>query len=373
MKQIVAVSSKKEIKSFIDFPHDLYKNDPCYVPELFIAQEDLLTPGKHPFHEHSRVQLFLAYNNGKVEGRIAAILNNNYNKFNNTNEGFFGFYDCVNDEETSNMLFKHASDWLKAQGVLAVIGPTNFSTNETCGLLVEGYDTPPFAMMTYNKPYYQSLIENNGFSKKVDLIAYKFGDSGYNDKSVKVKEVLLRRLQSKGVTIRPVDKKNYEREVERIREVYNAAWDKNLGFVPMTKEEFDYLAKDLKLILDTDFCMVAEKDGKAIAFALAVPDINQVLIKVKRGRLFPFGIFKLLLGLKKIDGLRIIALGVMEGYRKLGIEACFYGNIIEAYRKKNFKHAEASWILEDNELMNRAIQNINGFPYKRYRIFERAL
>lgn len=373
MKRVVAISTKKEIESFIDFPHDLYKNDPHYVPELFIAQRDLITPGKHPFHDHSKVQLFLAYDKDKVVGRIAAILNNNHNSFNNAKDGFFGFYDCINDEEVSDKLFKSAEEWLKSQGALTIIGPTNFSTNETCGLLVEGYDSPPFAMMVYNKPYYQTLIEKKGFNKKVDLMAYRFGDNGYDDKSVKVKEVLLRRLQGKGITIRPLDKKRFKEEVEKVREVYNAAWDKNLGFVPMSEKEFDYLAKDLKLILDTDFCLVAEKEGKAIAFALAIPDINQVLINVKRGRLFPFGILKLLLGLKKINGLRIIALGVMEGYRKLGIEACFYGNIIEAYRKKKYKQAEASWILEHNELMNRAIQNINGLPYKRYRIFEKAL
>jgi GNAT superfamily N-acetyltransferase len=373
MKRIVAISTKEEIKSFIDFPHDLYANDSNYVPELFVAQRDLLTPGKHPFHTHSQVQLFLAYDHNKIVGRIAAILNNNHNQFNNTQDGFFGFFDCVDDVEISDMLFNHAEEWLKQKGASSIIGPANFSTNETCGLLVDGYDSPPFAMMPYNKAYYQSLLDEKGFSKKVDLIAYRFGDEGYNDKSLKIKDALLRRLKHKGITIRPVDKNNFQQEVARIREVYNAAWDRNLGFVPMTEKEFDHMAKDVKLILDTDFCMVAEKDGKVVGFALAIPDINQVLINIKRGRLLPLGLFKLLFGLKKINGIRIIALGVVEGYRKLGIEACFYGNIIEAYRRKKFKHAEASWILEGNDLMNRAIQNINGHPHKRYRIFEKAL
>jgi len=373
MKRVVAISTKEDLKSFIDFPHDLYANDPNYVPELFIAQRDLLTPGKHPFHVHSQVQLFLAYDHNKIVGRIAAILNNNHNQFNNTKDGFFGFFDCVEDVETSDMLFNHAEEWLKQKGASSIIGPANFSTNETCGLLVDGYDTPPFAMMPYNKAYYQSLLGEKGFAKKVDLIAYRFGDEGYNDKSLKIKDALLRRLQHKGITIRPVDKKNFQNEVAKIREVYNAAWDRNLGFVPMTEKEFDHMAKDVKLVLDTDFCMVAEKDNKIIGFALAIPDINQVLINIKRGRLLPLGLFKLLFGLKKINGIRIIALGVVEGYRKLGIEACFYGNIIEAYRRKNFKHAEASWILEGNDLMNRAIQNINGHPHKRYRIFEKAI
>jgi hypothetical protein len=373
MKHVVPVSTKAQLATFIDFPHDLYAKDTRYVPELFIAQRDLLSPGKHPFHEHSSIQLFLAYNDKKVVGRIAAILNNNYNKFNNVKEGFFGFFDCVDDAEVSDMLFKQAELWLKEKGVVSIIGPANFSTNETCGLLVSGFDSPPLAMMPYNSAYYEKLIEKKGFTKKVDLIAYHFGDTGYDDKVVKIKDVLTRRLGQRGVTIRPVNKKNFAEEVVNIRKVYNSAWDRNLGFVPMTDKEFDYLAKDLKMILDTDFCMVAEKDGKTIGFALAIPDINQILINIRRGRLLPFGLFKLLFGLKKINGIRIIALGVVEGHRKLGIEACFYANIIEAYRKKKYKYAEASWILEHNDMMNRAIEQINGEPYKRYRIFEKAL
>ncbi len=373
MKRVEPVTTKAQLEAFIDFPHDLYKDDPCYVPELFIAQRDLLTPGKHPFHEHSPVQLFLAYDKDKVVGRIAAILNKNHNTFNKTEDGFFGFFDAVNDGEVNALLFQQAEQWLRDKGAKTIIGPANFSTNETCGLLIAGFDTPPFAMMTYNKEYYESLLNQIGFRKKVDLIAYRFGEDGYDDKSVRVKKALLDRLQSKGITIRPVVKKNFEQEVTRIREVYNSAWDRNLGFVPMTEKEFDYLAKDMKMILDTDFCLVAEKDGKAIGFALAIPDINQLLINIKRGRLLPFGLFKLLFGLKKINGIRVIALGVMEGYRKLGIEACFYGTIIEAYRRKKFKRAEASWILEDNDLMNNALLHVKGVPHKRYRIFEKAI
>ena len=159
MKQVVAVTSKAQLKDFIDFPHDLYENDPCYVPELFIAQRDLLTPGRHPFHDHSPVKLFLAYDRDKVVGRIAAIFNNNHNTFNNTTDGFFGFFDCVNDRDIGSMLFKKAEQWLKEQGASSIVGPANFSTNETCGLLIDGFDSPPFAMMPYNKAYYKSLLD----------------------------------------------------------------------------------------------------------------------------------------------------------------------------------------------------------------------
>lgn len=373
MKKIVPVTSKEQRKKFIDFPHDLYHDDPNYVPELFMAQEELLNPAKHPFHEHSQVQLYLAYDGDTIVGRIAAVLNGNHNQFNNATDGFFGFFDAINDTEVTSMLFKEVEKWLKAKGATTIIGPVNFSTNETCGVLVEGFDSPPAAMMTYNKQYYIPLIEKQGLSKKTDLIAYSFGDTGYNDKVVSLQQVLTQRLKNRGITIRPANMKDFKNEVLRLNAVYNAAWDKNLGFVPMTEKEFAFMAKDMKLVLDPDFCLVAEHEGKAIGFALAIPDINQVLINVKRGRLFPFGLFKLLFGLKKINGIRIIALGVTEPYRKAGIEACFYASIINAYRKKKFKHAEASWILEDNLLMNKAILQINGAPYKRYRIFEKPL
>lgn len=373
MIRIEVVNSNVKLKAFIDFPHDLYQDDKYYVPELFIAQRDLLTPGKHPFHEHSTIALYLAYKNGQIAGRIAAILNKNHNSFNKTSDGFFGFFDVIDDQETANALLDAAATWVKAKGADTFIGPANFSTNETCGLLIEGYDSAPFAMMTYNKPYYESLLEAYGLTKKVDLFAHKFaGDQG-DHKPVRMLDTLTKRLHQKGITIRSVQIKDFKEEVKRIHTVYNSAWDKNLGFVPMTASEFEYLAKDLKLLLDTDFCLVAEHEGKIVGFALAIPNINEVLIKVKRGRLFPFGIFKLLFGLKKIKSVRIIALGVIEEYRKLGIEACFYASFILAYRKKRYTAAEASWVLETNTLMNTAIQQMEAVPYKKYRIYEKSL
>ncbi|RYZ96053.1 MAG: hypothetical protein EOP47_24620, partial [Sphingobacteriaceae bacterium] len=285
MNQIIPVKSKKELAAFIDFPHDLYKNDPNYVPELFIAQKDLLTT--HPFHKHSSLQPFLIYTDGKVTGRIAAILNNNHNEFNNAKDGFFGFFDCVNDAGVAKQLFDTAAQWLKEKSAETMIGPVNFSTNETCGLLVKGFDSPPMVMMTYNAPYYIELLEKAGLTKKVDLIAYKFGAEGYDDRSTKLLDALQARLKRNNIVIRKINMKDFKNEAKKLREVYNAAWDANLGFVPMNDEEFDYLAKDLKLILDKDFCLIAEQEGKIVGFALAVPDLNQVLIKVKRGRLLP--------------------------------------------------------------------------------------
>lgn len=374
MKHVVVVRQPRELKTFIDFPHELYKEDKNYVPELYIAQKDLLTPGKHPFHEHSTVQLFLAYEGKKLIGRIAAIVNNNHNKYYNAKDGFFGFFDTINDKETAHLLFNTATEWLRAKGLQTIIGPVNFSTNETCGLLVEGFEYAPLAMMPYNASYYLPLIESAGFSKKTDLLAYRFFLNDYNDAHLKrLSGVLQERLKKRNILIRSINLKNFKQEVNQIREVYNAAWNKNLGFVPMTEHEFNYLAKDLKLILDKDFCIVAEQEGKVVGFALAIPNINEILIHIKKGRLLPAGIFKLLLNRKKIKGLRIITLGVIEGYRRLGIEAFFYSTIIQKVFEKNIKFVDASWILEDNIKMNQAILNIKGQPYKRYRIFEKQI
>jgi GNAT superfamily N-acetyltransferase len=372
MIEIVEVKSKKQLTAFIDFPHDLYDGDPNYVPELFIAQKDLLTT--HPFHKHSSLQCFLAYKDGKVAGRIAAILNNNHNTFNKRNDGFWGFFDCVNDQQIADLLFAKAAQWLKDKGVdQKLIGPVNFSTNEACGLLVEGFDSPPFLMMTYNAPYYAELIERAGYTKQIDLIAWHWDGDGYDDKSVRLLNALQERLKRNNIIIRKVNLKNFKEEVAKLRQVYNSAWDQNSGFVPLTDEEFDYLAKDLKLILDPDFALVAEQNGKIVGFGLALPNFNEILMRVKRGRLLPTGIFKILLNKSKVQSLRIYALGVIDGYRKMGIEACLYGGIIKEYKRKGLKHAEAGWTLENNTLINEAIKAIKGDPYKKYRIYEKEL
>lgn len=371
MKKIIPVSSKRELTQFIDFPHELYKNDPNYVPELFIAQRDILT--KHPFHKHSSLQTYLAFENGKIIGRIAAILNNNHNAFNKTNDGFFGFFDCIDDQETADLLFKTATDWLKEKKVSKMIGPVNPSTNETCGLLVKGFDTPPVVMMTYNAPYYERLIEKAGFKKQTDLLAWQWKGASYNDKSVHLVDKLTDRLKRSDITIRKVRLDKFKEEAAALREVYNNAWDKNMGFFPMTNEEFDYTAKDLKMIIDPDFCLIAEQHGKIVGFGVAIPDVNQILRTIKKGRLLPTGIFKLLLGKSKIKGIRIMLLGVVDGYRKMGIEAVLYGTIIKEYARKGLEYAEASWTLEHNDMVNRAIEAIGGDPYKTYRIYEKEI
>lgn len=370
---IKKVETKKQLAAFVDFPHKLYEGDKNYVPELHIAQRDVLTPGKHPFHNHSSMQLFLAFDGDVIKGRIAAILNNNHNKLKNVTDGFFGFYDLYNNQEVSKKLLAEARKWLIEKGATKMIGPVNPSTNETAGLLVEGFDSPAVAMMTYNNLYYLDLLTADGFIKSVDLLAYNLPTNVVDKRSLKLKETLRKRLADRNIIIRNINLKDFKNEVEKILKVYNKAWIENTGFVPMTDEEFKYLAKDLKMVLDKDFALVAEHNGDVIGFALAIPDINQTLIKIKRGRLLPTGIFKLLLGKKKINYVRIIALGVNQEYRKAGIEAFFYAEIIQKAIDKKIKGGEASWILENNAMMNNGLLKMNAKVYKRYRILEKEI
>lgn len=371
---IEEVLTKKQLGEFIDYPHTLYKEDPLYVPELYLGQKELLwKPDHHPFFDHSDLRLYLARRNGQVIGRIAAILNNNHIEYTRQAEGFFGFFDCENNQETANTLLNQATKWLKKQQLQRISGPINQSTNHTCGLLVDGFDSPPVVMMPYNAPYYQNLLENWGLQKKVDLIAYEVEKDNTQSKALELMDRLISRLESKGIIIRSINTKDFKNEVQKIREVYNRAWDKNLGFVPMTENEFNATAKELKMILDPRFGIVAEKDGEIIGFAIGIPDINQIQIDMPKGRLLPTGIFKLLFRKNKINTLRVLMLGVLEEYRKMGIEACLYGKMIRNAEGTPITKAECSWMLEHNYLMNHAIEQINGKAYKRYRIFEKDI
>lgn len=371
---IEEVTTKKQLKEFIDFPHELYASDPNYVPELYVGQKELLWKGdKHPFYEHSSTKMFLARRNGKTVGRIAAVINTNHIAYVDKQEGFFGFFDCENNQETASALLENAIAWLKENELSNVIGPVNLSTNNTCGLLVEGFDTPPSVMMPYNTAYYKELLEGFQMTKKTDLLAYDVRRGNTDSKALLLMDRLIARLETKGIKIRSINIKDFKNEVTKIRDVYNKAWDKNLGFVPMTEKEFEFTAKELKMILDPKFCIVAEKDGEIVGFALGVPNINEIQIDIKKGRLFPTGILKLLLNRGKISSLRVLMLGVLDDYRKLGIEACLYGKIIRNSEGTKIKGAECSWMLEDNYMMNHAIEQIDGKLTKRYRIFEKAI
>ncbi|HMG16239.1 MAG TPA: GNAT family N-acetyltransferase, partial [Saprospiraceae bacterium] len=311
MIEILEVKSKKELTKFIDFPHDLYSNDPNYVPMLFMEQEALLNEKKSPFFLHSTATYYLAYKDGKIVGRIAAILNKNHISFTGRNEGFFGFFDVINDYEVAKSLLDRAELWLKEKGVTKVMGPANFSTNETVGLLVDNFETPPYIMNTYNFSYYQDILEKYGFVKQTDLLCYKMVTADMPVDIMEFGEKLEKRLAERGIIIRKLNMKHYKKEIESFLPVYNASWSENTGFVPMTDAEIKQIAKDLKAVVDPDFIYFAIKDSKVIGVSLTIPNVNEIQKNVKRGRLLPFGLFKILFGLKKIKTVRILALGTL--------------------------------------------------------------
>lgn len=371
---IEKVLGSKGLKQFIDFPHDLYANDPNYVPELFMAQEALLNQKKSPFFEHSTAEYFLARSaEGKILGRIAAINNRNYNDFSGENAGFFGFFDVIEDYNVAKTLLDTAADWLRQQGFERVLGPTNLSTNETCGVLIENFDEPPFVLTTYNFPYYADFLERYGFVKNTDLLSYEFFPKNLTPKLEALSQQLEQRLAQKGITIRTIDMKHFDQEVNRFLPIYNSSWDQNLGFVPMTEAEVRQLGKDLKMAIDPDFIYFAEKDGQTIGIALSIPNLNELFIKIARGRLFPTGLFKFLFGRKSIKTLRIVALGILPEYRRTGLDVCFYVRTYQTALRKDIQRAEASWILENNTLMNRALLQIQGKVYRKHRIYEKSL
>jgi len=370
---IVEVFPDKGIKRFIDFPHELYKDDPHYVPEIFIGQKDMMNPKKYPFHQYGKAQYFLAEKNGQIVGRIAAIDNTNYNKHFDKKVGFFGFMDFIEDQDVANALLDKATEFAKNNGHDTLMGPTNFTTNETAGTLVDGFHEPPKIMMTYNKPYYGPMLEKWGLAKEMDLYAYALYTDKVSEKSLRIADAIEERLKNRGITIRSVNIKDIDNDAKKIKSIYNSAWDDNWGFVPFTDAEFDYLKNDLKMLLDPKLAFIAEKDGEAIGFSITLPNINEILIKNKRGRLFPFGIFRLLLGKNKTKTVRVLALGVVEQYRKSGIEALFFAKNIKEVKNRGIIMGEASWVLENNEPMRMAAEHLNGEKYKTYRLYSKKI
>lgn len=360
----------KLLKKYIDYPHELYADDPQYVPELYMAQKDMFSRKKNPFFEHAEVESFLAEKDGKTVGRISAILNHNYNEYHKCTVGFFGFFDVVNDYDVAKTLLDTAVAWCRNKGCDAILGPTNFSTNDTAGILIDGYHEPAKIMMSYNKPYYRDLVEQYGFEKDIDLYAYILYTDKASEKSIRLAQSLEERLNRQGIIFRNINLKNFKSEVAAIREIYNDAWANNWGFVPWTDAELDHLAKELKLIANSNWIYMAEDKGKPIGFGLTLHDVNEVTKTFKKGRLFPFNVIKLLLKKNKTRFVRILALGVKNEYRRKGIEAIFFAKNILQARKENVVAGEVSWVLENNIEMNVSAKKLNSELYKTYRIYK---
>ncbi len=368
--RIVEVKSSFALNKFIKFPYSFYKNDKAWVPPLLIERKEFFDEERNPFFKHAEVKYFLAYKERKLAGRIAAIINHNHNSFHNEKCGFFGHFECIDDEFVAYGLLDKARQFVKDAGMNWLRGPVNFSTNDETGLLIKGHFHPPSIMMTYNPQYYEKLFEKFGLKKKKDLFAYYFeGARGMPARMVSLIEKIKQRFR---IYVRPFNAKNFEIEIAYIKDLYNKVWEKLWGFVPMTNEEFDFMARQLRQIYDPDLIFLAFVDSKPVGFSLALPNINEVLVKLN-GRLFPTGLFKLLYytKIKKIiRGLRVITMGIIPEYQKRGIDNIFYNETFKAGTKKGYRWAELSWVLEDNEMMNRAANMINAKLYKKYRIYE---
>ena len=368
--KIFSVRSEKDRMRFIKLQWKIYKDNRYWVPPLIMDRKKILDTKKNPFFQHAEIEMFLAEHNGELVGRIAGIKNDLHNKTHNDRVGFFGFFECINDQAVANALFDAAKGWLKSKGLDTMRGPANPSSNDEWGMLLEGFDDEPRLLMTFNPKYYLDLCENYGLYKVKDLYAWKLeSDKVLNsDKLRRVQEIAKNRA---GLKITQLDMKNFAKELEKVKYVYNKAWAPNWGFVPMTDAELDAMAKDLKPLVDAKLVLFGEIDDKLIGFALTILDYNQIF-KSMNGHLFPFNFLKLYTQKKKITWSRIITLGIIPEYQKRGLDSVFYWETVNRAREMGIKLGEASWILEDNEMMNRGAGEgvMNGELYKKYRIYD---
>ncbi len=370
--EVRAVRGRGELKRFIRLPWRIYAGDPNWVPPLLADIRSVLDRRKHPYHQHADSEYFLAWRAGEVVGRIAATVNRRYNEFHEERTGFFGFFECGRDEAVATALLRAAEEWLRAQGQERVLGPVSFSTNEEAplGLLVDGSEHPPILMTGHNPPWYAELIEAGGYAKARDLVSFKLTNSAHPPE--RLARGVERLEQREGIRVRPFEVRRFREEIESIKSIYNRSWERNWGFVPMTDAEFDYAAKQFRPIMEPSLCLIAEVEGEPVGFSLVLPDYNQALRHLN-GRLFPFGLFKLLWHRRKIDRVRILTLGLIPGYRRRGLDAMMYLRIFQASARLGYDWGEASWILEDNWEIRRGMERCGGQVYKRYRIFEKSL
>jgi GNAT superfamily N-acetyltransferase len=335
--------------------------------------EALLSRTKNPFFEHGEAEYFIAERGDEVVGRIAAISNRLHNETHGDQVGFFGFFECIEDQVVADALFDAAANWCRTLGHNVLRGPASFSVNDECGLLVDGFETPPTLMMPHNPRYYIDLLERAGFTKAKDLWVYQ---GGSEERYVPVPERLAKATelirQRQGITLRSLNMKDFQGEVERIKELYNSAWEKNWGFVPMTEQEIDHLAEQFKPVVIPELVPMAEKDGKLVGFGIALPDLNVVFRKNRSGRLFPM-ILRLLWALKarRIRRARILLLGVVPAYQGKGIDAMLYHWIWTRSGERGIYWGEAGWILEDNPAMNAGLEKMTFRVYKTYRLYDR--
>jgi GNAT superfamily N-acetyltransferase len=366
------VAGRADLERFLRLPWKVYAGDPHWVPPLLSDVRAALDPAKHPFHRHAEVATFLAWRGNEPVGRIAAIVNRAHNEFHEDHTGFFGLFESTDDQGVADALLLTAEAWLRERGMTAVQGPVNLSTNEeVCspGVLVDGFHRPPVIMMGHTPPYYARLIERAGYAKAKDLLSYWIESP---EPPERLRRGYERLLQGGQITVRSLDMRRFDDDVATIQQIYNSAWERNWGFVPMTAEEIDHLARQLKPVVKPGICAIAFEAGEPIGFALALPDYNIALRHVN-GRLFPFGLFKLLWYRRGIDTVRTLTLGVKPSHRGRGLDALLITHINLEAVKTGLWRGECSWILEENTPMRRILERSGAVADKTYRIFEKPL
>ncbi len=369
------VESKQDLRQFIDFQYDHYRGDPHWIPPLRLDARHTLDTAKNPFFEHGRLQLFLARDpKGRVIGRIGAIVNGMHLKKYDDGVGFFGFFEVVEDEDVAAALIESAAGWLERQGLSAMRGPTNPSMNDVAGLLVDGFESSPTIMMPYNKRYYAQFLQRNGFERAMTMWAY-FVHQKYAkfDKLWRGRDIVMKRQP--GLSLRTIDMSRFEEEARTIVDIYNEAWSRNWGHVPMTDREFAKLARDMKQIVDPNLIIVAEYDGEPMGFAISLPDINRALRHVKDGRLLPTGLARLLAHLKlaSISTIRTLLMGVRLKYQGRGIDALLVASSIENGISRGYDAAELSWVLDSNSKLINQLEAIGAVKDKEYAMYEKRL
>lgn len=369
---VTFVSTEEEKKRFINFIYPFYKGEEHWVPPLLMDQKKAVDTKKNPFYKNAEIAMFLAEKDGKEAGRIAAIIDHRYNDYHGTKTGHFGFFECIDDQHTADLLFRVASDWLRDKGMKDVLGPANPGMMDPIGVLIEGFDKDPYIMMPYNFSYYDELIKNAGFEKAMDLYAFLIDTETVDvERMSRAEKVVKHRLPN--LEVRPVNLKNMKSEIKMVQRIFNATWKNNWGFIPLSEEEFAALGKDLKLIIDTDFAHVAEIDGEPVAFSIGLPNINRIL-KTMNGKLFPFGVFKLLWGKRNLHHLRTALMGVLPEYQGKGIDALLHLRSINKGLESGHKTvSEMSWILETNKDMISVAKRMGGTHDKSYRMYSKKL
>ena len=372
---IEPVQNKRGLSDFVKFPFTLYRGDPNWVPQLIEERLALFDQKKNPFWQHSRSQLFLAKRDGQIVGTVAAVVNDNHNQVHGELMGSFGFFECINDQAVADALLEAAEAWCRGQGMKIMRGPLNPSTNDEIGTLIDGFDGPPVVMMTYNPRYVPGLIEAHGYVKAMDVWAWLFDiEEDLKKAPEKLTRVAEKVMEKAGIRVRKVEMAHFDRDVALVKRVYNAAWQRNWGFVPMTNEEMDHLAAGLKQMIDPNLVFIAETaDGEPVGVSMSLPDLHQALKLSGGGHYFPFGLLKFMWQRRKIDRIRLMIMGMVEEYRGRGADAIFYLETAKEALKRGYKTMEASWILESNTMMNQIIERLGGRKYRTYRIYEKPL